>query len=63
MVRSFPQDIPHSHQRNPWDALADIKVFIYAAEAELEAMDRSARACTAAAVITLTLSCAGVFSG
>jgi len=38
MVRSFTQDILRSHQRNPWDALADIEVLIYAAEAALEAM-------------------------
>ena len=30
---------PRSRQRNSWDALADIEVFIYAANAELEAMD------------------------
>ena len=37
---SFPaRRIPRSHQRNGWDALADIEVFIYAAEAELEAME------------------------
>jgi transposase len=38
---SFPAGrIPGFRQRNAWDALADIEVFIYAAEAELEAMDK-----------------------
>jgi hypothetical protein len=39
MVHSSAQDTPRSRQRNSWDALADIEVFIYAANAELEAMD------------------------
>jgi hypothetical protein len=37
---SFPAHrIPRSRQCNAWDALADSEVFIFAAEAELEAMD------------------------
>jgi len=38
MVSHSARAIPRSRQRNAWDALADIEVFIIAAEAELEAM-------------------------
>ncbi len=38
MVRSSARRSPHPH--DGWDALADINVFIAAAEAELQAMDR-----------------------
>ena len=38
---SFPaRRIPRCRQPKAWDALADIEVFIYAAEAELAAMDK-----------------------
>jgi transposase len=40
MVRSSTRHIPRCRPCNSWDALADIEVFIYAAEAELQAMDR-----------------------
>lgn len=39
MVSVSARRIPRSRQCNAWDALADIEVFIVAAEAELEAMD------------------------
>ena len=32
--------IPRSRHGDGWDALADIEVFVFAVEAELEAMDR-----------------------
>ena len=38
MVSHSARAIPRSRQRDAWDALADIEVFIIAAEAELEAM-------------------------
>ena len=38
MVRSPARRSPRPH--DSWDALADIEVFITAAEAELQAMDR-----------------------
>jgi hypothetical protein len=38
MLRSATRRIPGSH--NSWNALANLEVFICAAEAELEAMDR-----------------------
>ena len=39
MVSLSARRILRSRQRDAWDALADIEVFIFAAEAELEAMD------------------------
>jgi hypothetical protein len=39
MVSSSARRILRSRQRDAWDALADIEVFIFATEAELEAMD------------------------
>ena len=32
--------VPPSYRGDGWDALADIEVFVFAVEAELEAMDR-----------------------
>ena len=32
--------LPRSRRGDGWDALADIEVFVFAVEAELEAMDR-----------------------
>ena len=32
--------VPRSGRGDGWDALADIEVFVFAVEAELEAMDR-----------------------
>jgi transposase len=40
MVSVSPWRIPRSRQHKAWDALADVEVFIYAAEAELAAIDR-----------------------
>jgi hypothetical protein len=34
------RSVPRSCRGNGWDALADIAVFVFAVEAELEAMDR-----------------------
>jgi hypothetical protein len=39
MVSSSARRILRSRQRDAWDARADIEVFIFATEAELEAMD------------------------
>jgi hypothetical protein len=39
MVSFSARRIPRSHQRDAWDALADIEVFIFATEAELAAME------------------------
>ena len=32
--------VPHPNRGDSWNALADIEVFVFAVEAELEAMDR-----------------------
>ena len=40
MVSDPARCIPRPQSRDRWDALAEIEVFIYAAQAELEAMDR-----------------------
>ena len=32
--------VPRSRRGDGWDALADLEVFVFAVEAELEAMDR-----------------------
>ena len=40
MVSDPVRRIPRPQSRDRWDALADLEVFIYAAQAELEAMDR-----------------------
>ena len=39
MVSLSARRIPRSRQRDAWDALADIEVFIFATEAELAAME------------------------
>ena len=39
MVSFSARRISRSRQRDAWDALADIEVFIFATEAELEAME------------------------
>jgi hypothetical protein len=41
MVSLSARRILHSRQRDAWDALADIEMFIFAIEAELVAMDAS----------------------
>ena len=40
MVSDPARCIPRPQSRDRWDALAEIEGFIYAAQAELEAMDR-----------------------
>jgi hypothetical protein len=35
-----PRRLPRSRRGDGWDTLADIEVFVFAVEAELEAMDR-----------------------
>jgi hypothetical protein len=39
MVWFSARRIPHFRQRDGWDALADIEVFIFTTEVELEAME------------------------
>jgi hypothetical protein len=39
MVWFFARRILHFRQRDGWDALADIEVFIFTTEVELEAME------------------------
>src|SRR3954469_23187216 len=36
----FARRVPRSHRGDGWDALADLEVFVFAVEAELEAMER-----------------------
>ena len=48
--------VPPSCRGDGWDALADIEVFVFAVEAELEAMDRE-RAAYTAAVASRTSPC------
>ncbi len=40
LVRPAARRLPQSRRGGGWDALADIEVFVFAVEAELEAMDR-----------------------
>ena len=34
------RDVPHPSRGDGWNALADVEVFVFTVEAELEAMDR-----------------------
>jgi hypothetical protein len=41
--------VPRPSRGDGWNSLADVEVFVFAIEAELEAMDASGLACTAVA--------------
>jgi hypothetical protein len=60
MVSSPRVEKPRASASSSWDALADIEVFITAAEAELVALERER---TGGAVASLTRCCAAVCSG
>src|SRR5918996_2305555 len=40
LIRPSTRCVPRSHRGDGWDALADIEVFVFTVEAELDAMDR-----------------------
>ena len=40
LVRPPTRRVPRCRRGDGWDALADIEVFVFAVEAELDAMDR-----------------------
>jgi hypothetical protein len=62
MVSFSARRISRSRQRDAWDALADIEVFIFATEAELAAMEAE-RAGFIGAVANRIPSCGGACWG